>query len=99
MDQGTRHFQSCLLLNSPTNASMHDRCIWRYLKFRGLCICPYFVGKKSKQWTVYDTRSAANTFSFITDQMFKKDQQNTLLPCTKALIVHGTDLNTNFLLK
>ena len=49
--------------------------------------------KKSKQWTVYDTRSAANTFSFITDQKFKKDQQNTLLPCTKALKVHGTNLN------
>ena len=43
MDHGTRHIQSCLLLHSPTNASMHDRCIRRYLKFRGLCLSPCFL--------------------------------------------------------
>ena len=46
MDHGTRHIQSYLLLHSPTNASMHDRCIRRYLKFRGLCLSPCFLGKK-----------------------------------------------------
>ena len=43
MDHGTRHIQSCLLLHSPTNASMHDRCIRRYFKFRRLCLSPCFL--------------------------------------------------------
>ena len=68
MDHGTRHIQNCLLLHSPTNASMHDRCIQRNLKFRGLCLSPCFLGKKSKQWPVHYTGSVSNTFSFITDQ-------------------------------
>ena len=44
MDHGTRHIQNCLLLHSPTNAGMHGRCIRRYLKFRGLCLSPCFLG-------------------------------------------------------
>ena len=44
MDHRTRHIQSCLLLHSPTNAKMHDRSILRYLKFRGLCLSPCFLG-------------------------------------------------------
>ena len=40
---GPRNTQSCLLLHSPTNASTHDRCIRRYLKFRGLCLSPCFL--------------------------------------------------------
>ena len=50
MDRGTRHIQSCLLLHSPTNASMHDRCIRRYLKFRGLCLCLCFLGIVYVEW-------------------------------------------------
>ena len=46
-DHGTRHIQSCLLLHSPTNASMHGRCIRRYLKFCGLCLSPCFLGEKN----------------------------------------------------
>ena len=58
-----------------------------------------FWVKKSKQWPVHETRSDSNTFSFTTDQYFQKYQKSTKLPSTKALIVHGTKLNTNFLLK
>ena len=47
MDHWTRHIQSCLLLHSPTNASMHDHCIRRYLKFHGFCISPCFLGQKN----------------------------------------------------
>ena len=59
----------------------------------------FWVKKKSKQWPVHDIRSVSNTFSYITDQLFQKYQDSTKLPSTKALIVHGTKLNTNFLLK
>ena len=31
-----------------------------------------FWVEKSKQWSVHDTRSVSNTFSFITDQLFQK---------------------------
>ena len=58
-----------------------------------------FWVKKSKQWPVHDTRSVSSTFSFTTDQYFQKYHKSTKLPSTKALIVHGTKLNTNFLLK
>ena len=55
--------------------------------------------KISKQWPLHDTGSVSNTFLFITDQEFQKYQKSTKLPSTKALIVHDTKLNTNFLLK
>ena len=47
MDHGTRHIQRCHLLHSPTSASMHDRCIRRYLKFRGLCLYSFVMGKNN----------------------------------------------------
>ena len=100
MDHGTRHIQSCLLLHSPTNASMHDRCIRRYLKFRRLCLSPCFLHYKNLsngQFMIQGQFQILFHSSLINS--FKKKQKSTKLPRTKALIVHGTKLNTNFLLK
>ena len=100
IDHGTRHIQSCLLLDSPTSASMHDRCMRRYLKFRGLCLSPFFMGKNNLcngQFMIQGQFQIHFRSSLINN--FKNIKKSTKLPSTKALIVHGTKLNTNFLLK